>query len=159
MHIVSESPRPLISSMRYDSFFWSSEHAAYGLLSISIKIIGYDILKIIFWIFIKATKSLLGFLNVFYFTVDTYYKLMKPDSQNVIDYTNNTTIFMVWRFKDNPEVRDVFSKLCKLVINLNNSANVRFPVSRASCAMGVGHDAWLKLKLPVPLPKEQVDSN
>ena len=82
---------------------------------------------------------------------------MNPDSQNVIDYTNNNTIFMVWSFKDNPEVRDVFSKLCKLIINLNNSANVRFPVSRASCVMGIGYDAWLKLKLPVPLPKELMD--
>jgi len=82
---------------------------------------------------------------------------MNPDSQNVTDYTNNNTIFMVWSFKDNLEVRDVFNKLCKLVINLNNSANVRFPVSRASCVMGIGYDAWLKLKLPVPLPKELAD--
>jgi putative iron-dependent peroxidase len=82
---------------------------------------------------------------------------MKPDSQNVTDYTNNNTIFMVWNFKDSPEVGDVFKKLCKLVINLNNSANVRFPVSRASCVMGIGYDAWLKLQLPVPLPKELVN--
>jgi putative iron-dependent peroxidase len=79
---------------------------------------------------------------------------MKPDSQNVIDYTNNNTIFMVWNFKDNLEVRTVFNQLCKLIINLNNSANVRFPVSRASCVMGIGYDAWLRLNLPVPLPKE-----
>jgi putative iron-dependent peroxidase len=79
---------------------------------------------------------------------------MKPDSQNVTDYTNNNTIFMVWNFKDNLEVKDVFNRLCKLVINLNNSANVRFPVSRASCVMGIGHDAWLRLNLPAPLPKE-----
>lgn len=79
---------------------------------------------------------------------------MKPDSQNVTDYTNNNTIFMVWSFKDNLEVKDAFSKLCKLIINLNNSANVRFPVSRVSCVMGIGYDAWLRLQLPVPLPKE-----
>lgn len=79
---------------------------------------------------------------------------MNPDSQNVTDYTNNNTIFMVWDFKDTPEVKDVFSKLCKLIINLNNSVNVRFPVSRASCVMGIGHDAWLRLGLPLPLPKE-----
>lgn len=79
---------------------------------------------------------------------------MTPDSQNVTDYTNNNTIFMVWNFKDNLEVKDAFSKLCKLVINLNNSVNVRFPVSRASCVMGIGHDAWLRLGLPAPLPKE-----
>jgi len=53
---------------------------------------------------------------------------MKPDSQNVTD--------------------------CKLIINLNNSANVRFPVSRASCVMGIGYEAWLRLQLPSPLPKE-----
>jgi putative iron-dependent peroxidase len=79
---------------------------------------------------------------------------MNPDSQNVTDYTNNNTIFMVWNFKDNLEVKDIFNRVCKLVINLNNSANVRFPVSRASCVMGIGHDAWLRLNLPVPLPKE-----
>ena len=50
---------------------------------------------------------------------------MNPDSQNVTDYTNNNTIFMVWNFKDNLEVKEAFGQLCKLVINLNNSANVR----------------------------------
>lgn len=82
---------------------------------------------------------------------------MKPDSQNVTDYTNDNTIFMVWDFKDNLDVKAVFSKLCKLLINLNNSANVRFPVSRASCVMGIGSDAWLRLELPAPLPKELVN--
>jgi len=79
---------------------------------------------------------------------------MKQDSQNVTDYTNNNTIFMVWNFKDNSEVRSVFNQLCKLVINLNNSVNVRFPVSRASCVMGIGYDAWHQLNLPLPLPRE-----
>ncbi|GAA3972013.1 Dyp-type peroxidase [Mucilaginibacter dorajii] len=82
---------------------------------------------------------------------------MKPDSQNVTDYTNDNTIFMVWNFKDNLEVSAVFSKLCKLLINLNNSANVRFPVSRASCVMGIGYEAWLRLQLLVPMPKELVN--
>jgi len=82
---------------------------------------------------------------------------MNPDSQNVTDYTNNNTIFMVWNFNDSPEVGDVFQRICKLLINLNNSANVRFPVSRASCVMGIGHDAWLKLQLPTPMPKELID--
>jgi putative iron-dependent peroxidase len=82
---------------------------------------------------------------------------MKPDSQNVTDYTNNNTIFMVWSFNDGFEVSEVFNKLCKLIINLNNSANVRFPVSRASCVMGIGYDAWLRLQLPVPVPKELVN--
>jgi putative iron-dependent peroxidase len=79
---------------------------------------------------------------------------MKQDSQNVTDYTNNNTIFMVWNFKDNSELRSVFNQLCKLVINLNNSVNVRFPVSRASCVMGIGYDAWHLLNLPLPLPRE-----
>jgi putative iron-dependent peroxidase len=82
---------------------------------------------------------------------------MNPDSQNVTDYTNNNTVFMVWNFKDGLEVRDTFNQLCKLVINLNNSANVRFPVSRASCVIGIGHNAWLRLGLPVPIPKELVN--
>ncbi|PTT02059.1 peroxidase [Pedobacter sp. HMWF019] len=82
---------------------------------------------------------------------------MKQDLQNVTDYTNNNTIFMVWNFKDNAEVRIVFNQLCKLVINLNNSVNVRFPVSRASCVMGIGYDAWHQLNLPLPLPKELVN--
>ena len=64
---------------------------------------------------------------------------------------------MVWNFRDNLEVRAVFNRLCALIINLNNSANVRFPVSRASCVMGIGHDAWLRLQLPAPLPKELVN--
>lgn len=61
---------------------------------------------------------------------------------------------MVWNFKDNLEIRTVFNKLCKLVINLNNSVNVRFPVSRASCVLGIGYDAWFRLNLPAPAPKE-----
>jgi putative iron-dependent peroxidase len=79
---------------------------------------------------------------------------MKHDSQNVTDYTNNNTIFMVWNFKADLEAGAIFKRLCKLIINLNNSANVRFPVSRASCVIGIGYDAWLQLGLPVPLPKE-----
>jgi porphyrinogen peroxidase len=82
---------------------------------------------------------------------------MSPDSQNVTDYTNNNTIFVVWNFKENMLVKEAFNKVCKLVINLNNSANVRFPVSRASCVMGIGHDAWLQLGLPQPLPAELVN--
>ena len=64
---------------------------------------------------------------------------------------------MVWNLNDSPEIGDVFQRICKLLINLNNSANVRFPVSRASCVMGIGHDAWLKLQLPTPMPKELID--
>lgn len=79
---------------------------------------------------------------------------MSPESQNTLDSTNSNTIFMVWNFKESLQVKEVFARLCKLVINLNNSAAIRFPVSRASCVMGIGHDAWLQLGLPVPLPKE-----
>ena len=82
---------------------------------------------------------------------------MNPESQHTLDGTNSNTIFMVWNFKENLEVKAIFSRLCKLVINLNNSAEIRFPVSRASCVMGIGYDAWLQLDLPAPLPKELVD--
>ncbi|RQO70253.1 peroxidase [Pedobacter sp. KBW06] len=82
---------------------------------------------------------------------------MNPESQNTIDSTNSNTIFMVWNFKENLQVKAVFSNLCKLLINLNNSAAIRFPVSRASCVMGIGYQAWLQLGLPAPLPKELVD--
>lgn len=77
--------------------------------------------------------------------------------QNVTDYPNNNTYFMVWNFKDDigvEKVKAVFQRVCALVINLNNSALDRFPNSKASCVMGIGHDAWLKLNLPQPLPKE-----
>ncbi|NQX37746.1 putative iron-dependent peroxidase [Pedobacter steynii] len=82
---------------------------------------------------------------------------MNPESQQTLADTNSNTIFMVWNFKENLEVKDIFNRLCKLVINLNNSAAIRFPVSRASCVMGIGYDAWLRLDLPVPLPKELLD--
>lgn len=79
---------------------------------------------------------------------------MDNNSQNVLDYTNNNTIFMVWNFKSNTAIKDVFKQLCALIINLNNSANVRFPNSKASVVMGIGLEAWNKLGLPNPLPKE-----
>jgi putative iron-dependent peroxidase len=82
---------------------------------------------------------------------------MNAESQHILDDTNSNTIFMVWNFKENLQVKTIFSRLCKLVINLNNSAAIRFPVSRASCVMGIGYDAWLQLDLPAPLPKELVD--
>jgi putative iron-dependent peroxidase len=82
---------------------------------------------------------------------------MNSASQNVTDYTNNNTIFMVWNFGEDVAVKEAFGRLCKLVINLNNSANVRFPVSRASCVLGIGHDAWFRLGLPSPAPKELVN--
>jgi porphyrinogen peroxidase len=78
---------------------------------------------------------------------------MDIESQNVLDYHGNNAIFMIWNFKRNLDVQDTFKRICKLVINLNNSNNVRFPDSGASCVMGIGYNAWLDLQLPVPLPK------
>jgi putative iron-dependent peroxidase len=78
-------------------------------------------------------------------------------SQNVTDYPNNNTIFMVWNFKNQIDIKPTFQKLCSLVSNLNNSYTIRIPNGRSSCVMGVGHDAWIKLGLPAPLPKELVN--
>jgi porphyrinogen peroxidase len=77
---------------------------------------------------------------------------IKP--QNVLDYHGNNAIFMVWNFKKDLDVKDAFERICKLVINLNNSADIRFPDSGARCVMGIGYNAWLQLHLPVPIPKE-----
>lgn len=79
---------------------------------------------------------------------------MDIKSQNVLDYHGSNAIFLVWNFKKNLDVKDAFKRICKLVINLNNSNNVRFPDSGASCVMGIGYNAWLDLHLPVPIPKE-----
>ena len=78
-------------------------------------------------------------------------------SQNVIDEPNENTIFMVWNFKDGVDVAETFKALCARVINLNNSARNRFPEQAASCVMGIGYQAWLRLDLPQPLPKELAD--
>ena len=78
----------------------------------------------------------------------------KPKPQNVLDYHGNNALFMVWNFKKDLDVNNAFNRICELVINLNNSADIRFPDSGASCVMGIGYDAWLRLRLPVPLPKE-----
>jgi putative iron-dependent peroxidase len=77
---------------------------------------------------------------------------IKP--QNVLDYHGNYAIFMVWNFKKDLDVKNAFERICKLIINLNNSAESRFPDSGASCVMGIGYNAWHKLHLPVPIPKE-----
>ena len=82
---------------------------------------------------------------------------MQPNPQNVIDYPNNNTWFLVWNFREDiplEKIRSVFRQVCALVINLNNSALDRFPDAKASCVLGIGYDAWLKLDLPKPLPKE-----
>lgn len=75
-------------------------------------------------------------------------------SQNVLNYQGNNTIFLVWLFKPHSELKAAFMRVCALVENLNNSGQTRFPDSGATCVMGIGHDAWLKLGLPKPLPKE-----
>lgn len=81
---------------------------------------------------------------------------MSINSQNVLDYANNNTIFMVWNLKKDVSLNDSFKKLCSLLINLNNSANTRFPDCKASVVMGIGYEAWLWLNLSRPLPKELV---
>ena len=82
---------------------------------------------------------------------------MNIESQNVTDYPNSNTIFMVWRLVDDPKLKETFQELCALVLNLNNSVFNRFPDSRASCVMGIGYNAWNILDLPTPLPKELVN--
>src|SRR5258705_1972720 len=76
------------------------------------------------------------------------------ESQNVTDYPNNNTIFTVWKFRENSGIKPAFEKVCALVVNLNHSFSIRVPDGRVSCVMGVGHDAWIKLGLPNPLPRE-----
>ncbi len=79
---------------------------------------------------------------------------MSAETQNVTDYPNSNTIFQVWKFKDNIDIQPAFQRLCALTANLNNSVVDRFPESRASCVMAIGFDAWKKLQLKEPLPKE-----
>jgi len=82
---------------------------------------------------------------------------MNPAPQNVLDYHGTHTIFMVWNFKEDAGLKAAFQHICALVINLNNSAYLRFPDGGVSCVMGIGYNAWLELELPTPLPKELVD--
>src|ERR1700742_1694627 len=79
---------------------------------------------------------------------------MNAEPQNVLDYRGDHTIFLVWNFRKDQEVSAVFQRICALVINLNNSGETRYPDSGATCVMGIGYDAWLRLGLPEPLPKE-----
>jgi porphyrinogen peroxidase len=82
---------------------------------------------------------------------------MDIHSQNVLDYPNCNTIFMVWNFKEDAGIKQAFKRICALINNLNNSAQVRTVTSRASVVMGIGYKAWKKLELPEPIPKELVD--
>ncbi|MDO5059833.1 MAG: Dyp-type peroxidase [Neisseria sp.] len=75
-------------------------------------------------------------------------------AQNVIDAPNRHATFMVWQFKENSDAAPVFAKLCALIANLNHSAETRYPNRGVSAVLGIGHDAWLRLNLPQPLPKE-----
>lgn len=82
---------------------------------------------------------------------------MKPESQNVTDYPNNNTVFLVWKIKNDvseENIKSVFQRVCALVINLNNSVLDRFPDAKASIVFGIGFEAWKKLNLPQPFPKE-----
>lgn len=76
------------------------------------------------------------------------------ESQHVTDYPNNNTIFTVWKLKEGMEIKPAFEKLCALVTNLNHTFIIRAPGGRATCVMGVGYEAWGKLSLPQPIPKE-----
>ncbi len=82
---------------------------------------------------------------------------MNAEPQNVLDYRGDNTIFLVWNFKKDLDVAAAFRRICALVINLNNSGETRFPDSGALVVMGIGYEAWLRLGLPTPLPKELVN--
>lgn len=64
---------------------------------------------------------------------------------------------MVWNFKNNTDIKPVFQRICSLMSNLNNSARVRTTTSNASVVLGISYQAWEKLDLPKPLPKELTD--
>ena len=82
---------------------------------------------------------------------------MKNNAQNVLETPNANTIFLVWQFKQNEDIKPVFKIICSLISNLNNSAQVRTTTSRASVVMGISYQAWKKLQLPDQLPKELVE--
>ena len=83
---------------------------------------------------------------------------MQMKAQNVIDYPNSNTIFMVWNFRADADIKPAFQRICALMDNLNNSAQVRTAgTSRASVVMGIGFGAWNRLGLPQPLPAELVE--
>lgn len=73
---------------------------------------------------------------------------------------HHNAMFMVWAFKPDADagaLKPAFDALCALVENLNNSAAARFPQRRVSCVLGIGHQAWIKLGLPQPMPRELVE--
>ena len=79
-------------------------------------------------------------------------------SQNVTDAPGDNTTFMVWNFTaEKATCKRNFKRLCDIVINMNKTAKVRFGEANVSCILGVGHDAWMLLDMPRPLPKELVN--
>lgn len=82
---------------------------------------------------------------------------MTAHPQNVLDYHGTNTIFTVWNFKDNVALQDTFQRVCALVINLNHSAEIRFPDNGASCVIGIGPVAWKLLAFAQAPPKELND--
>jgi putative iron-dependent peroxidase len=81
-------------------------------------------------------------------------RVIVHESQSVTDYPNNNTIFAVWQFRERSEIKPAFENLCGLLSNLNHSFIIRTLEGRSTCVMGVGYDAWNKLSLPSPLPRE-----
>jgi putative iron-dependent peroxidase len=61
---------------------------------------------------------------------------MDIESQNVLDSHGNNAIFMVWNFEKDLDVKDAFKRICALVINLNNSADIRFSRFRSKLRDG-----------------------
>lgn len=79
---------------------------------------------------------------------------MNISSQSVIDIPNNNTAFLTWTFKETTDIKPVFQRICALVINLNNSAEVRTKIPKANVVIGISYEAWKKLDLYEPLPEE-----
>ena len=82
---------------------------------------------------------------------------MNINAQNVIDTPNHNTAFLVWTFKEGKNIKPVFQRICALMINLNNSAQVRTRFQKANVVIGISYQGWKKLQLPEPLPKELVN--
>ena len=84
---------------------------------------------------------------------------MQINSQEVTQTPGNNTVFQTWLLSgDENACKKGFERLCALVVNLNKTAKVRFGAeANVNCVIAVGHDAWLKLDLPKPLPKELVN--
>lgn len=84
---------------------------------------------------------------------------MQINSQEVTQAPGNNTVFQTWLLNsDENTYKNGFERLCALVINLNKTAKVRFGTgANVNCTIAIGYNAWLKLGLPKPLPKELVN--